>query len=80
MRLGRVFDHLQTVSRRQLVNRIHVSRLAIEVSWDDSFRSRSDRLLDLSRINIVGSLIRFDGYRLGAGSVAYEFYELDLKA
>ena len=63
MRLGRIFDNLDSIRRGNSVNGIHVSRLAIEVNGNDRASSRSDRVFQTRWIKIISSLVRLDWNR-----------------
>src|SRR5437016_4623555 len=61
MRLGGIFNHLETVMRSHFINRIHVCRLAIQVNSDYRARVLCDCCFDAAGIDIVSPFIRFDG-------------------
>ncbi len=46
VRLAGILDHDQAVAARDLEDRIHVGRLAVQVHRDDGLGARGDRRLD----------------------------------
>ena len=66
-RLGGILQHEQAVMPRDLVDRVHVGGLTVEMDRDDRTRLRRHGRLDLRRVDIVGVRLDVDEHRPGAG-------------
>ncbi|MCY1430498.1 hypothetical protein D9M71_464480 [compost metagenome] len=64
MRLGRVFEHQQTVLGGNLVDCLHVCNLPIQVHRQDDAGFVGDRLANEGCIDIERCSVRLDEYRL----------------
>ena len=60
VRLAAVLDHLQAMAFRDVEDRVHVGRLAVEMDRDDRLGAAGDRLLELGHVHREGCRIDVD--------------------
>src|SRR5262249_61565766 len=62
-----VFNYFQPAGSRDLIYRVHVARLAVEMNWQNRFSPGREGSLDASGIDVISSPVGLDRHYRGSG-------------